>query len=210
MIVVIEQQNAHEYPYLLDEMFRLRARIFRDRLNWDVEVTGGQERDRYDGKHPVYIIYSDDKAREVKGSLRLLPTTGPTLLADVFSDSLPDAVHLSAPTIWECSRFCLDDKILDGGQQQEILFASAVLLEALGNLALRAGIESIIGNFDASMLRLYRRIGCEVEVLGSTLKYGTPIYLGLHPISEPIIRRIKAKLKNTELAFATRREMAAA
>ena len=70
--------------------------------------------------------------------------------------------------------------------------------------------KSIIGNFDASMLRLYRRIGCEVEVLGSTLKYGLPVYLGLHPISEPIIRRIKAKLKNTELAFAARREMAAA
>ena len=130
---------------------------FGDRLNWDVEVAGGQERDRYDDERPVYIIYSDDKAREVKGSLRLLPTTGPTLLADVFSDTLPDAVHLSAPTIWECSRFCLDDKILDGGQQQEILFASAVLLEALGNVALRAGIESIIGNFDASMLRLYRK-----------------------------------------------------
>lgn len=210
MIVVVEQHNAHKFPYLLDEMFRLRARIFRDRLNWDVEVTDGLERDSYDDERPVYIINSDDNTREVKGSLRLLPTTGPTLLADVFSDTLPDAVHLSAPTIWECSRFCLDDKLLDRGQQQEILFASAVLLEALGNVALRTGIESIIGNFDASMLRLYRRIGCEVEVLGSTLKYGLPVYLGLHPISEPIIRRIKAKLKNTELAFATRREMAAA
>lgn len=210
MIVVVEQHNAHKFPYLLDEMFRLRARIFRDRLNWDVEVTDGLERDSYDDERPVYIINSDDNTREVKGSLRLLPTTGPTLLADVFSDTLPDAVHLSAPTIWECSRFCLDDKLLDRGQQQEILFASAVLLEALGNVALRTGIELIIGNFDASMLRLYRRIGCEVEVLGSTLKYGLPVYLGLHPISEPIIRRIKAKLKNTELAFATRREMAAA
>ena len=210
MIVVLEKDRAQKFAHLAAEMFRLRARIFHDRLRWDVRVIDGKERDRYDDEQPVYIIDTDADVREVKGSLRLLPTTGPTLLADVFSDTLPDAVHLSAPTIWECSRFCLDDKILDGGQQQEILFASAVLLEALGNLALRAGIESIIGNFDASMLRLYRRIGCEVEVLGSTLKYGLPVYLGLHPISEPIIRRIKAKLKNTELAFATRREMAAA
>ena len=209
MIVVLEQHNAHKYPYLIDEMFRLRARIFRDRLNWDVQVTDGHERDKYDDEQPVYIIYSDDEAREVIGSLRLLPTTGPTLLADVFSDTLPDAVHLSAPTIWECTRFCLDDKLLDRGQQHEILFASAVLLEAVGEVALRAGIESIIGNFDASMLRLYRRIGCEVEVLGSTLRYGLPVYLGLHPISEPIIRRIKAKLTDTRLAFATRREIAA-
>jgi N-acyl-L-homoserine lactone synthetase len=43
------------------------------------------------------------------------------------------------------------------------------LLEAVGEVAFRAGVEAIIGNFDAPMLRLYRRIGREVEVLGSTL-----------------------------------------
>jgi len=209
MIVVIEQHNAHKYTYLIDQMFRLRARIFHDRLNWDVQIADGRERDKYDDGHPVYIIYSDDGATEVKGSLRLLPTTGPTLLADVFSDTLPDAVNLSAPTIWECTRFCLDDKLLDRGKQDEILFASAALLEAVANIALRAGIQSIIGNFDAAMLRLYRRIGCEVEVLGSTMRYGSPVYLGLHPISKTIIRRIKAKLNNARLSHASAREMAA-
>ena len=162
MIVVLEQHNAHKYPYLIDEMFRLRARIFRDRLNWDVQVTDGHERDKYDDEQPVYIIYSDDEAREVIGSLRLLPTTGPTLLADVFSDTLPDAVHLSAPTIWECTRFCLDDKLLDRGQQHEILFASAVLLEAVGEVALRAGIEINYRQFrcvDASAISAHRLRG---------------------------------------------------
>lgn len=209
MIVVLEQHNSHKYANLLDEMFRLRARVFHDRMNWDVQVAHGKERDKYDDEQPVYIIYTDDEASEVKGSLRLLPTTGPTLLADVFADTLPDAVHLSAPTIWECTRFCLDDKLLERGQQDEILFASAVLLEAVADVAIRAGIESIIGNFDAPMLRLYRRIGCEVEVLGSTRRYGQPVYLGLHPISAPVVRRIKAKLNNTRSAFAAARAMAA-
>jgi acyl homoserine lactone synthase len=166
MIVVLEQHNAHQYQHLIDEMFRLRARIFRYRLNWDVEVTDGKERDRYDDEQPVYIIRSDDGAREVKGSLRLLPTTGPTLLADIFSDTLPDAVNLSAPSTWECTRFCLDDKLLERGREDEMLFASAALLEAVGDVALRASIEAIVGNFDEPMLRLYRRVGCEVEVLG--------------------------------------------
>jgi acyl homoserine lactone synthase len=210
MIIVVEQYNAHKYLHLLDEMYRLRARIFRGRLNWDVKVTDGKERDRYDDEQPVYIIYSDEAGREVKGSLRLLPTTGPTLLADIFSDTLPDAVNLSAPTIWECTRFCLNDELMDSGRQDEMLFASSALLEAIGGVALRAGVEAIIGNFDEAMLRLYRRIGCEVELLGSTLRYGEPIYLGLHPISEPIVRRIKAKMKKTRLAFARARELAAA
>ena len=209
MIVVLEQHNARKYQHLIDEMFRLRARIFRDRLNWDVEVWEGKERDRYDDEQPVYIIHCDDMGREVKGSLRLLPTTGPTLLADIFSDTRPDAANLSAPTIWECTRFCLDDDLLDRGREEEMLFASAALIEAVGDVALRAGIEAIVGNFDGSMLRLYRRIGCEVEVLGSTLRYGRPVYLGLHQISEPIVCRIKARFKRAQLAPVAERQMAA-
>ena len=209
MIVVIERHNSDKYSNLMDEMFRLRARVFRDRLGWDVQVAEGKERDKYDEEGPVYLIYADDETQEVKGSLRLLPTTGPTLLANIFSDTLPDAVHLSAPTIWECSRFCLDDKILSGGHQEDLLFASAVLIAALGEIAIRSGIESIIGNFDSTMLRLYRRIGCEVEVLGTTERYGRPIYLGSFPISEPILCNVKRKLHTTQAALGPPGQQAA-
>jgi acyl homoserine lactone synthase len=208
MIVVVETHNANKHSYLLEQMFHLRARIFHDHLGWDVNVTDGKERDKYDDEGPVYIIYTDHHGRKVKGSLRLLPTTGPTLLADFFSDTIPDAVNLSAPTIWECTRFCLDGDVLYGAKE-EVLFASTVLLIALGDLAVKAGIESVIGNFDASMLHLWRRIGCEVEVLGSTTKYGRPVYLGLHPISEAIVNRIKTKLNGTRAAFEEARVVAA-
>jgi len=206
VIVVVERSNAHRHAKLLEKMFRQRARFFHDRLKWDVKVVDGQERDRYDDQSPVYIIYTDDLGRDVKGSLRLLPTTGPTLAADVFSDTLPDAVHLSAPTIWECSRFCLDETVLSNGIET-IVFTARVLIAALGEVAMRAGIESIIGNFDASKLRLYRRIGCEVEILGSTSRYGSPVYLGLHPISEVIVRRVWEKPKDDRLASAVAREI---
>jgi len=190
-------------------MFRLRARVFRDRLGWDVHVVDGKERDKYDDEAPVYLIYADDETQEVKGSLRLLPTTGPTLLADFFSDTLPTAAHLSAPTIWECTRFCLDDTILGSGQREKLLLTSAVLIAALGEVALNAGIESIIGNFDPTMLRLYRRIGCEVEVLGSTRRYGRPVYLGLFDISESILSKVKERLKEVQAAVMNRGELVA-
>jgi N-acyl-L-homoserine lactone synthetase len=208
MIVVVEPHNAEKHADLLEQMFRMRARIFRGHLGWDVVVDDGKECDRYDEQSPVYIIYTDDGGRTVKGSLRLLPTTGPTLVADFFSDTLPDAASLMAPSIWECTRFCLDEKIWQKNKE-EIVFASTVLLVALGDLALRVGIESIIGNFDAAALHLWRRIGCEVEILGSTSRYGRPVYLGLHPISETIIGRIKKKLKGAQSAFAEARVMAA-
>jgi N-acyl-L-homoserine lactone synthetase len=202
MIVVVEPYNAHEYSDLMDGMFRLRARVFRDRLGWDVQVADGRERDRYDNEGPVYLIYADDESLKVKGSLRLLPTTGPTVLADIFSDTLPDAVHLSAPTIWECTRFCLEDDILSRSHREEALIASTALIAALGEVAISAGIEAIVGNFDSTMLRLYRRIGCEVEVLGSTQRYGRPVYLGLFPVSEPILRKVRGRLKKAQSATA--------
>ena len=87
MIVVVEPHNAEKHAYLLEQMFRMRARIFRDHLGWDVVVKDGKERDKYDEQSPVYIIYTDEGGHKVKGSLRLLPTTGPTLVADFFSDT---------------------------------------------------------------------------------------------------------------------------
>jgi acyl homoserine lactone synthase len=208
MIVVVEPYNEHKYSRLMDEMFRLRARIFRDRLKWDVHVVNGKERDKYDDQAPVYIIHTDEHQREVKGSLRLLPTTGPTLLADCFADTLPDAAHLSSPTIWEGTRFCLSEAILDRESQDGLLFVSTVMITALGELAVNAGIESVVGNFDAAMLRLYRRLGCDFEILGSTWKYGQPVYLGLFPISEPLLRKWKRKLA-ARSSFAESAELVA-
>ena len=212
MLVVVEETNAHEHKALLEEMFRLRARVFNDRLKWDVTVTDGMERDRYDDEGPVYLIYTDEAQDQVKGSLRLLPTTGPTLLADFFSDTLPDAAQLSAPSIWECTRFCLDEKILDNGSRDEMIFASGLLFAGLGEIALQSGIESILGNFDATMYRLYRRIGCEVDILGITHRFGRPVYLGLFPVSWPILSRVKAKLREADrkdTLIAERRRLAA-
>ena len=78
-----------------------------------------------------------------------------------------------------------------------------LLIAALGDVAIGAGIESIVGNFNSTMLRLYRRIGCEVEVLGSTQRYGRPVYLGLFPISEPILAQSKGEAE--EGAISDRR-----
>ena len=191
MIVVVQEHNARQHAHLLDQMFRLRARVFAERLKWDVSVVDGKERDRFDEFAPVYLIHTDEGGKEVRGSLRLLPTTGPTVLADFFSDTMPDAALLSASTIWECTRFCVDEDRL---RHRDQIVASRALISGLGSVALAAGIESILGNFDDRMLRLYRRIGCEVDVLGSTSRYGAPVYLGLFPVSQTILAEVNARL----------------
>ena len=47
---------------------------------------------------------------ELAAGVRLMPTTGPTLLHSVWPDLLPDPEDFRAPTIWEATRFCVDEK----------------------------------------------------------------------------------------------------
>src|SRR5207237_10802104 len=96
--------------------------------------------------------------------------------------------------------FCVCVSLWDA-DRAAIVVACVCVISALGEIALKAGIETIIGNFDSAMLRLYRRLGCEVDVLSSTQRYGRPIYLGLFPIAEPILIRVKAKLPDAKLAM---------
>ena len=86
-------------------------------------------------------------------------------------------------------RLCLASGI------EEVIFTSRVLIAALGDVAVRAGIKSIIGNFDASKLRLYRRIGCEVEFWARRRDTARLSILGCTPISEAIVRRVWEKVQ---------------
>jgi N-acyl-L-homoserine lactone synthetase len=196
MIVVIEKYNDHKYPTLLDQMFRMRARVFHERLNWQVAVEDGKERDKFDDMDPVYLVYADRGGAVAKGSLRLLPTTGPTVLAEFFADTVPAGVQIAAPTIWECTRFCLNEDVVDRFDRQEVKFASLKLLIGLGKVAAKAGVQSIVGNFDAGMLRLYRQVGCQVDVLGSTRRFGEAVFLGSFEVSSRVISKLEAKLSD--------------
>ena len=57
------------------EMHRLRYRIFKDRLGWDVQVSGDMEIDEFDACRPVYLLQRTEDSG-VQGCVRLLPTTG--------------------------------------------------------------------------------------------------------------------------------------
>jgi N-acyl-L-homoserine lactone synthetase len=53
-------------------MHRLRGRVFKERLDWDVSVAGGLEIDQYDSFKPTYLLALEQS--EVVGCVRLLPT----------------------------------------------------------------------------------------------------------------------------------------
>lgn len=163
MIITLSQDDRIEHPALFDQMFKSRAAVFHDRLGWDVEVKGGHEVDRYDVEaDPVYLLAVDEH-QQVRGSLRLLATTGPTMLQGEFKHFFDDDVDVAAPTIWECTRFCVPPLL--GRTEQDMGIVSAELLIGLCELCLASGIEFVVGVYDTPMTRIYARLGWCPEVL---------------------------------------------
>ena len=111
MILVVDAINRKLHSNLLEDMFRLRARVFAGRLGWDVHVQNGMEVDEFDSLDPIYLI-GVDETDTVVSCVRLLQTTGPHMLADVFSGILKGQAPLRSPTLWEATRFCVDTERL--------------------------------------------------------------------------------------------------
>ncbi|MFB4375949.1 acyl-homoserine-lactone synthase [Agrobacterium sp. CR_3] len=111
MFLLIQPHQYDRYAGLLEQSFRLRKRVFHDRLGWLVDVHHGLERDAYDGLGPVYLVWCDEDEHHLYGTVRLMPTTGPTLLRDVFSRTLAGK-DLVSPVAWEGTRMCLDVDLL--------------------------------------------------------------------------------------------------
>ncbi len=85
MIKLVYGHDREKFPELIDAMHRLRKQVFHDRLRWEVPISGDWEIDAFDEEDPLYVLSLDSKGM-LQGSLRLLPTTGPNMLRDVFSD----------------------------------------------------------------------------------------------------------------------------
>jgi acyl homoserine lactone synthase len=108
MLKLIEGSKASLFPREMDAMFRNRAEIFSERLGWDVIVKDGYERDRFDDLDPLYLVSVDPMTERYWGSLRLLPTTGPNMLRDVFPRLLEEGEVIESATIWESLRIPVD------------------------------------------------------------------------------------------------------
>lgn len=165
-----------------DEMFRARAAVFRDRLGWQVDVRDEWERDRYDEtEDPVYLV-TQVPSGALTGSLRLLPTTGATMLKSEFRQFFGEPFDVDSPTTWECTRFCVHPLAGQIDQNSSRTVATE-LLSGLCDLALDTGIESIVGVYDAAMIGVYRRIGWRPTPLAKSRPEIGNLYVGLWEVT---------------------------
>lgn len=198
MITLLHGHDRHKFPHLFDQMYRLRAKAFKDRRGWSVDVFNGLEFDQFDDLDALYILAVNDDG-ELLASLRLLQTTGPHMLADVFPETLNGQPPVRHPLIWESTRFCVDTAKAAQFAPNGINFVTGQLLAALFETALSIGLEQIVSVYDLYMERILRRAGCIFDRLGPPHEYdGLPTVAGVFEVSENVISRIWAAAGITE------------
>jgi acyl homoserine lactone synthase len=185
MLKVIDGGYASLYSKEIDAMFRNRAEIFSERLGWDVVVKDGYERDEFDDANPLYLISVSPDTGQYWGSLRLLPTTGPNMLRDVFPQLL-EGEYIESATIWESSRICA--RAVEGQPQRSgsgVNFVLTELLLGIGEVGVAAGLTQIVSVFDARIFRVLKAAGCNPQIIGKPQRIGGVMsYAGLFDIGE--------------------------
>jgi acyl-homoserine lactone synthase len=134
----VNQSAADAIPdVVLRAMFAARKSVFVDLLKWDVPVIEGQyEVDQFDDEHAAYLVLATPDGEHL-GSARLLPTTRPHILGDLYPFLCSGAVP-TGERVFEITRFCLDRRLRTPARRA----VRDTLVTALADHALAHGIAS--------------------------------------------------------------------
>lgn len=170
-----------------ENMVRARANVFHKRLSWDVAVEHEREEDDYDRKYnPLYIISERSDGSHVT-SMRLLPTTGPTMLRDIFYKFFPDCPDIYSSSIWEATRYCATFEKGDSPVHTGELFVK------LSEICLGSGVEIVTGVFFNPIFRILVKAGWDPTPVMTSEHNGFPITLGMSTISDVRMKEMASR-----------------
>jgi acyl homoserine lactone synthase len=162
---------------LYSKVANYRHKVFVERLGWQLQTLNNTEQDQFDRVDTVYII-SRDQYGDVSGCARLLPTTQPYLLGEVFPQLLNGMPIPNSPDVWELSRFAavnFNAKTSSESGQFSSPITLALLHEAIA-FAAKNGAKRIITVSPVGIERLLNRAGVRAH------RAGPPMIIDGHPI----------------------------
>lgn len=168
---------------ILDGMFRMRFEVFHERLNWEVQVAEGMERDEYDDPDTVYVVGVRESDGCVFASWRVRSTRRRYMLRDTFPVLLGEKEAPDDELVWEVSRFAVrrGTTVEDGAycgfnELTRKLFAHTL------KWAIEKGITRGIWVTTLSVERMARRLGYTL------LRWSEPVKVGIaHAVVQEII-----------------------
>jgi N-acyl-L-homoserine lactone synthetase len=161
MIFVVNAQNHRLFQADLVQMCRQRKTVFVDGAGWQLPVIGDMEMDAYDRGDTLYLLAKDRPEGQLLASVRLLTTTGPHLMSELFDAADRDRMP-RGPTVWEASRFCTAPGIRGRRRRHALLWE---IICGVMETGLLYGIEEVIFAAGRALLPLALHCGWEVRVL---------------------------------------------
>lgn len=163
MIEIVTAANRDRHAALMRTMFIDRRRVFVDRMKWGIPVTDeGLEIDQFDNDDAVYLIAHDGNGQHL-GSARLLPSTGPHILGDLFPNLCEGNQVPTGDHIWEMTRLVYSPDIRDMAVLNRVRMR---LRMAMIEYALHAGISHYTAVIRMDFLPTAVSAGWELEPLG--------------------------------------------
>jgi len=166
MQIVTGSYDSHSRG-LATELARYRHRVFVEMMGWELQCKDGLEFDQFDRADTRYVAARDDDGR-INGCARLLPTTAPYLLAEVFPQLLNGLPAPCAPDVWELSRFAAVD-LAQAAASPLGSYSSPVavgLLKAALAAAAEQGATRVITVSPLGIERLLQRAGFRAHRAG--------------------------------------------
>ncbi|MBM7046274.1 acyl-homoserine-lactone synthase [Rhizobium lusitanum] len=173
-ILTIPPHHHRRHRRFLKQMHRLRATVFGDRLEWDVSIAAGEERDQYDDFKPAYLLAITESGL-VAGCVRLLPACGPTMLAQTFPQLLKTGSLAVHPGMVESSRFCVDTSLVSGREGGQLHLATLTLFAGIIEWSIANGYSEIVTATDLRFERILKRAGWPMRRLGEAAAIGNTI-----------------------------------
>lgn len=143
---VIRWKTIPAHSELWLQSHQLRHQAFVSRLGYDVPSHDGLEWDQFDTPRASYIVIEHDG--RCAAVCRLVPTTSPYMLRDVFPELLPYDPP-AAPDIWEASRIAVDAALPAATRDA----ALKTLIVGVQRFGLEHGIRHFLGLMPVAIFR---------------------------------------------------------
>lgn len=161
-------------PSLEKALATYRHKIFIERLGWPLPVEHGMERDQFDHPETLYVMTREQNGT-ICGCARLLPTTEPYLLSEVFPHLLAGAPVPRSRDVWELSRFAA--ATIEPNPSVDAMINTRSLLAAAVKIAFEYGAKRLITVSPLGIDRLLHRMGVHAHRAGPPmLADGKPIF----------------------------------
>jgi acyl-homoserine lactone synthase len=148
-------------------MFEDRKRLFVDMLGWNVPIVDGCfEIDGFDNDFATYVVATADHGEHI-GSMRLLPSTRPHILGNLFPVLCDGDVPVGEANL-EITRLCLPVRLGTAGR----LAVRNRLISAMVDHCLGIGITSLTGVVRWNFLEQILRMGWRCAPLGGPTMIG--------------------------------------